>query len=217
MFVGFIEDLHYVSTVPHCRNANALRYLKFKLSETEVQHKERLEANLGSLHEQRWAKENIPKFHNSNNYTIYQCKTCLEAWPLKSTPKCINNYQCTSCFREKDIVKEFSIENLMVPSAVPKELSGLTQVEEMLIARALPIIHVYIKPRGQRGFSGHCINLPQNVRELAHSPPRYPKGPPVIVVRKNGKGNDSFKNLFVRRQVVSDVKMRYIGFQTQST
>ena len=91
----------------------------------------------------------------------------------------------------------------MVPSAVPKELSGLTQVEEMLIARALPIIHVYIKPGGQRGFSGHCINIPQNIRELAHSLPRYPKDLPVIVVRKKGKGND-FKDLVVRRQVVTD-------------
>ena len=91
----------------------------------------------------------------------------------------------------------------MVPSAVPKELTGLTQVEEMLIARALPIIHVYIKPGGQRGFSGHCINIPQNIRELAHSLPRYPKDLPVIVVQKKGKGND-FKNLVVRRQVVSD-------------
>ena len=44
LFVGYIEDLHYVSTVPHGRNTNALRYLKFKLSETELQHKERLEA-----------------------------------------------------------------------------------------------------------------------------------------------------------------------------
>ena len=99
MFVGYIEDLHYVSTVPHCRNTNALKYLKRKLSETEVQHKERLEAkrhrynkdkktlgkkkvcirqslphvtvskqqylsncyteNLGPLHEQQWAKDNI--------------------------------------------------------------------------------------------------------------------------------------------------------------
>lgn len=75
----------------------------------------------------------------------------------------------------------------MVPSAVPKELSGLTQMEEMLIARALPIIHVYIKPGGQRGFSGHCIIIPENIRELAHSLPRYPKDLPVIVVQKKGK------------------------------
>lgn len=130
LFVGYIEDLHYVSTVPHCRNTNALKYLKLKLSETEVQHKERLEAkrhrykeikktpgkkkvcirqslpnvavskeeylsnccteNLGPLHEQQWAKDNISKFDNSNNYNIYQRKTCFEAWPLKSTPKCIS-------------------------------------------------------------------------------------------------------------------------------
>lgn len=30
----------------------------------------------------------------------------------------------------------------MVPSSVAKELQGLTQIEEMLIARALPIMRV---------------------------------------------------------------------------
>lgn len=249
LFVGYIEDLHYVSTEPHYTNKNALKYLKFKLSETDAHRKERLAAyrsryqfthkrkenkethgkkkvcvreslpnatvskeeylsnccteNLAPLHEQPWAKENIANFNKSNNYTIYQCKSCFEAWPLKSTPKSINNYQCARCSREKDLPKKFSTENLMVPSAVPDELRGLTQVEEMLIARALPIMHVYIKPGGQRGFSGHCINIPQDVRELAHSLPRYPKDLPVIVVRKKGIGNN-FKNLVVRRQVVSD-------------
>jgi hypothetical protein len=32
----------------------------------------------------------------------------------------------------------------MIPSPVPHELQDLTQVEEMLIARALPIMRVYI-------------------------------------------------------------------------
>ena len=63
----------------------------------------------------------------------------------------------------------------MIPSAVPDELCGLTQVEEMLNTRALPIMHIYIKPGGQRGYSGHIINLPQNISELAHFLPRYPK------------------------------------------
>ena len=53
----------------------------------------------------------------------------------------------------------------MIPSCVPHELQDLTQIEEMLIARALPIMRVYIKPGGQRGYSGHCINL----KELATS------------------------------------------------
>lgn len=91
----------------------------------------------------------------------------------------------------------------MIPSAVPTQLSGLTQVEEMLIAKALPIMHIYIKPGGQRGYSGDTINLPQNVSELAQSLPRYPKDLSIIIVRAKGKGN-FVKNLSVRRQVVSD-------------
>jgi hypothetical protein len=39
----------------------------------------------------------------------------------------------------------------MIPSCVPHELQNLTQIEEMLIARALPIMRVYIKP-GENTF-----------------------------------------------------------------
>jgi hypothetical protein len=42
---------------------------------------------------------------------------------------------------------------------IKNELQNLTQIEEMLIARALPIMRVYIKPGGQRGYSGHAIVL----------------------------------------------------------
>ena len=71
----------------------------------------------------------------------------------------------------------------MIPSSVPNELQSLTQIEGMLIARALPIMRVYIKPGGQRGYSGHCINLLQNVTELATSLPRSPKDLAVIIVK----------------------------------
>ena len=73
--------------------------------------------------------------------------------------------------------------------------------EEMLIARALPIMRVYIKPGGQRGYSGHCINLPQNVTELATCLPRYPKELAVIIVKVKGKDN-TFKDVTVRKQKV---------------
>lgn len=75
----------------------------------------------------------------------------------------------------------------MVPSAVPSQLQGLTKIEEMLIACVLPIMRVYIKPGGQRGYSGHCINLPQHVQELATSLPRYPKELSLIVIKMKGK------------------------------
>ena len=89
----------------------------------------------------------------------------------------------------------------MKPSPVPKELQGLTQIEQMLIARALPIMRVFIKPGGQRGYSGHCINLPQDVKELAKSLPRYPKDIPFILIKMTGKDN-SCKEVTVRRHKV---------------
>ena len=132
-------------------------------------------ATHGNLHDQSWAKSNMSKFHNATRFIVCQCIICYEAWPLKSKPKCLDKYICSRCSRDKKTPKKFSAENLMKPSPVPPELQGLSQTEEMLIARALPIMRVYIKPGGQRGYSGHCINLPQNVEELAYSLPRYPK------------------------------------------
>ena len=138
--------------------------------------KEREERLIDSpIHEQTQAKHNIDMFHNSNIYTVYQCSLCQEAWPINFTPRLHNQYQWSRCTNDKGLPKTFSKENDMIPSSVPPQLEGLTRVEEMLIARALPIMRVYIKPGGQRGYSGHFINLPQNVAELAHSLPRYPK------------------------------------------
>lgn len=44
-------------------------------------------------------------------------------------------------------LKSFLLK-ILIPPSVPPELQGLTQIEEMLIARALPIMRVYIKPGG---------------------------------------------------------------------
>ena len=98
----------------------------------------------------------------------------------------------------------------MIPSSVPEELKGLTQIEEILIARALPIMRIYIKPGGQRGFSGHCINLPQNVKELATSLPRYPKDLAIIIVKVKGREN-TFRDVIVRKEKVSSALLWLIN------
>ena len=113
------------------------------------------------MHEQNKAKSNIDRFHKSVQFVVKKCTVCHEAWPIKTKPRSGDNYVCSRCTRDKKSPKQFSVENSMVPSPVPCELQGLTQVEEMLIARALPIMRVYIKPGGQRGYSGHCVNLRQ--------------------------------------------------------
>ncbi len=156
-------------------------------------------SNNGSIEEQCWAKTNINKFYKSVQYIVSQCTVCQEAWPLKSKPR--SPYVCSRCSRDKKSPKKFSCANSMIPSPIPHELQNLTQIEEMLIARALPIMRVYIKPGGQRGYSGHCINLPQNVTELATSLPRYPKDLAVIIVKVKGR-DSTFRDVTVRKQKV---------------
>ena len=155
----------------------------------------------GPLHDQDWAKHNMKQFHKSMQYATYQCSICKEAWPIKTKPKCPSRYICIRCRRDKSTPKKFSDANAMIPGSVPSELQGLSQTEEMLIARALPVMRIYIKPGGQRGYSGHCINLPQKVDELASALPRYPKDLPIIILKVKGKDN-TFKDVIVRRQKV---------------
>ena len=61
-------------------------------------------------------------------------------------------------------------------------LQGLTQVEEMLISAVLPIMTLYRLPNGQYGYSGHVINLPQDITSFATSLPRLASEIDVILV-----------------------------------
>ena len=80
-------------------------------------------------------------------------------------------------------------------------LQGLTQVEEMLISAVKPIMSIYQLPHGQYGYSGHVINLPQDISFFANCLPRLPSDIDVIVVREKG-ANQSNRDLRVRRSVV---------------
>ena len=81
----------------------------------------------------------------------------------------------------------------MVPSPMPKELQDLTQVGEMLICRAFPVMQVYLKPRfGTTSCKGHVVTLPHNVQNVDNIFPRAPKDLPVILAFK-GSG-EKIKN-----------------------
>ena len=83
----------------------------------------------------------------------------------------------------------------------PTFSQGLTQVEEMLISGVLPIMSLYRLPHGQYAYSGHVINLPQDVASFANSLPRLPSELDIIVIRKEGAAN-SHRDFHVRRAVV---------------
>ena len=71
----------------------------------------------------------------------------------------------------------------------------------MLISRILPIMSLYRLPHGQYSYSGHVINLPQDVASFANSLPRLPSELDIITVRKEGAAN-SHCDFHVRRHVV---------------
>ena len=71
----------------------------------------------------------------------------------------------------------------------------------MLISAVLPIMSLYKLPHGQYAYSGHVINLPQDVASFTNSLPRLPSELDVIIVRKEGATN-SHRDFRVRRAAV---------------
>lgn len=77
----------------------------------------------------------------------------------------------------------------MDPRAVPECSKHLSQVEEMLIARICPIMSVYRKHGGQRGYKGHVINFPQDIKEFLSKLPSNVSDLPILIVRRHGADN----------------------------
>ena len=129
-----------------------------------------------------------------------QCTICHEIWPI-----CHNvlkqPYECLRCSRDKSNPKKFSKANNMHPGSVPECLQNLTQVEEMLIARVSPIMYVYRKHGGQRGYKGHVLNLSQDIQSLLDKLPQSVSNLPILILRRTG-ANDTFTNFTVRREKV---------------
>ena len=74
-----------------------------------------------------------------------KCTTFNEQWPTRT----MDTYICTQCQCDKHNPKLFSADNDMDPASVPPCLQNMTQIEELLIARACPIMTVYHKRGGQ--------------------------------------------------------------------
>ena len=72
----------------------------------------------------------------------------------------------------------------------------------MLVSAVMPIMSIYRLPLGQYGYTGHVINLPQDVVSFANSLPRVPSELDVLVVRKDSE--QSHRDFRVRRSVVQE-------------
>lgn len=73
-------------------------------------------------------------------------------------------------------------------------------MEEMLLSADMPIISIYRLPHSQFGYSGHMINLPQDVVSSVTRLPRLPSQIDVLVIRK--ERDQTHQDFRVRRRVV---------------
>ena len=72
----------------------------------------------------------------------------------------------------------------------------------MLLSAVMPVMSIYRLPLGQYGYTGHIINLPQDVVSFAYSLPRLPSELDVLVVRKDNE--QSHRDFRVCRTVVHE-------------
>ena len=145
------------------------------------------------------ALKSIHTFHAKITTCAFsECVTCNESFPSMNASQ---RTECTRCSRDKKQPKLYSANNGMDPGLVPQELQSLTQVEEMLISSVMPIMSLYHLPHGQFGYSGHIINLPQDVATFTNTLPRSPSQLDVLLVRRQGAAG-SHKDFRVRRSKV---------------
>ena len=95
---------------------------------------------------------------------------------------------CNKCFladnkKNEDEPFLYSAANNMDPGCIPSHLPKLTQIEEMVIARA----HVHMVMKRVRGhqyrYSGHCVSFVQNNVKFFDALPVLPEELDMILLR----------------------------------
>ena len=92
---------------------------------------------------------------------VHACHVFDFSWsspPHAYTP---SRCSCQRCKKDNQCPKLFSSDNNMYPGSVPAELQGLSQTEEMLIARSCPIMRVIHLNGGQLGSDARPNQLQQ--------------------------------------------------------
>ena len=101
---------------------------------------------------------------------VQMCHVFLELYVGIQACNSSKGPMCVQCPREGSNHR-FLARNHMDPGTQPNVLEDLTEVEEMLIARASPILHVMHSIGGQYKYRGHTISFPQEIKDVAKTLP----------------------------------------------
>ena len=124
------------------------------------------------------------------------CTICKENFPSLKVRQVGDEQICDRCCRKPD-EPQYGVANNMVPGPVPPELSDLTAVEEMLVARVLAVTSVHRLPLGQIGYKGHVIFFPQDITDVAESLPRTSVN--IVVLKRRHHVTGDMESFRVRR------------------
>ena len=115
-------------------------------------------------------------------------------------------YYCRRCCRENSRYRQqFNVNTGLIPCAVPKELCGLTPVEEMLIARVTPSMSIFTKKGGHTHLKGHVRAIHQDIKPLLFELPAIPEEIDYFFVKKIS-GNGSILHRVRRAKVYNALK-----------
>ena len=104
------------------------------------------------------------------------CVSCGEMWPTAPQPMPVGSGhptagRCEACI-SSPCNRDYNWQNMMHPGVVPVELQGLTDLEELLIARTSVFMSVYRLKHGFHGYKGHVLNVSQAACTLYNCIPR---------------------------------------------
>ena len=128
----------------------------------------------------------------------YEFQECIHCHEYRLEMKMKSHNVCYKCHSDKNDIKMYSAANKMDPGLIPKELQNLSLVEQQLISRLAPVMHIHMLKHGGVSAKGHCVTFPQDVNEPARILPKLAKDITILRVRKPGAKNLS-KEFNVRR------------------
>ena len=138
---------------------------------------------------------------------MHVCLICRECYPGIAMKKFHGAYTCSRCILERK-GHRFSLENSMGPSIQPAVLAVLTQVEEMLISRANPILQVTHVHGGEYKYYFHTIFFSQDISNIATSLPHFTSYLDIFVIRKCNSTNNPYELFVSRTHVIAALEYK---------
>ena len=96
----------------------------------------------------------------------------------------------------------------MDPGIQPPILASLTQVEEMLISHANPVLQVTHTHDGQYKYFGHTAYFPQDISNIAKYLPHLISELDILVIHKCNSTNNPYELFVSRTRVLSALEYK---------